>query len=358
LIPLRTDFRLNFLELSNVVAVKLTKDIQLVYAHQRPAETASKASIKSIDDTSSLQAPVFLLNPLFANTLVQKDNLNPLDLESVNSISPALSLGTDLPVITTRPTLPQGSTNLRGERGRSDFDVQHRLVFDYIYDVPSWSRARAPGRGWQLAGSTTLQAGQPYSVFMDFYGIPLRPDVVKPVKLDNHAPWAAVDSGNPMIVPTPCVQTPGGPACPPDDINMLGPLNPASAFRINFDPKTGFPLPGNLGRNTFTGPSLINWDFSILKNTYFGPGDSRAVQFRVEFFNLSNNVNFRQPFSLAGQVLSRNLGAAAAGNAETTWCRDYSPASGNLCFVPNTLFGQVLQARPARQIQFAVKFVF
>ena len=116
---------------------------------------------KSIDDTSSLQAPVFLLNPLFANTLVQKDNLNPLDLESVNSISPALSLGTDLPVITTRPTLPQGSTNLRGERGRSDFDVQHRLVFDYIYDVPSWSRARAPGRAGNWPESLLCRRGSP-----------------------------------------------------------------------------------------------------------------------------------------------------------------------------------------------------
>ena len=305
---------------------------------------------KSIDDASSLQAPIFLLNSLFANTLVQKDNLNPLDLESVNSISPALSLRTDLPVITTRPTLPQDSTNLRGERGRSDFDVQHRLVFDYIYAVPSWNRARALGRGWQLAGITTLQTGQPYSVFVDFYGTPLRPDVVKPVKIDNHAPWAAIDFANPLIVPTPCVPTPR--LCPPPDINMLGPLNPASAFRLNFDPKTDFPLPGNLGRNTFTGPSLINWDFSILKNTYFGPHDARTVQFRVEFFNLLNNVNFRQPFSLAGQVLTES------GSARTRWCEPYSPASGNLCFVPNTLFGQILQARPARQIQFALKFIF
>jgi hypothetical protein len=284
---------------------------------------------------------------------VKIDNLNPLDLEDVNSISPALSLGPDLPIITTRPTLPQDSTNLRGERGRSDFDVRHRLVFDYIYDVPSWNRARALGRGWQLAGITTMQGGQPYSVFLDFFGIPLRPNIIKPVKIDNHAPSAVIDSANPLIVPTPCSQLKSMSACSlfPSDINTLGPFNPASAFRVNFDPTTGFPLPGNLGRNTFTGPSFINWDFSILKNTNFGPHDTRTVQFRVEFFNLFNNVNFRQPFSLAGQVLQ----VQPKGN---TFCSPYSSASPNLCVVPNPLFGQILQAGPARQIQFAVNFIF
>ena len=306
---------------------------------------------KSIDDASSLQAPVFLLNPLFADNLVQKDNLNPLDLEDVNSVSPALSLGPDLPIITTRPTLPQDSTNLRGERGRSDFDVRQRLVFDYIYDVPSWNRARALGRGWQLAGITTMQAGQPYSVFLDFFGIPLRPNVVKPVKIGNHAPSAVIDSANPLIVPTPCSQLKGGRCVGfPSDINTLGPFNPASAFRVNFDPTTGFPLPGNLGRNTFTGPSFINWDFSVLKNTNFGPRDTRTVQFRVEFFNLFNNVNFRQPFSLAGQVVQTKR--------SNTFCSPYSSASPNLCVVSNPLFGQILQAGPARQIQFAVNFTF
>jgi hypothetical protein len=297
---------------------------------------------KSIDDASSLQAPVFLLNPLFANNLVYRSRLYALDVQAVNSLSPALSLQTYFPVVTTRPTLPQDSTNLRAERGLSDFDVRHRLVFDYIYDVPSWNYARALGRGWQLAGITTLETGQPYSVYFDFFGTPLRPNVVKPVNTNNHAPSAAIDSGNPLIFPV--LPTPW------DNLTLAGPLNPASAFRVNFDPKTGFPLPGNLGRNTFTGPSLINWDFSILKNTYLGKHEAKTLQFRVEFFNLFNNVNFLQPYSLAGEI--------RYSPTKSPYCTSYSGTHSAPCLVANPFFGKILQARPARQIQFAVNFTF
>jgi len=41
-----------------------------------------------------------------------------------------------------------------------------------------------------------------------------------------------------------------------------------------------------------------------------------------------------------------------------TFCSPYSSASPNLCVVSNPLFGQILQAGPARQIQFAVNFTF
>ena len=60
----------------------------------------------------------------------------------------------------------------------------------------------------------------------------------------------------------------------------------------------------------------------------------------MEFFNLFNNVNFRQPFSQTGQ---------------------YSGACffpGCVPIIPNPFFGQILQVRPGRQIQWGLKIIF
>ena len=55
---------------------------------------------------------------------------------------------------------------------------------------------------------------------------------------------------------------------------------------------------GTLGRNTFRGPGLRNADVALIKDTPIGkPGaaESGTLQFRAEFFNLFNIVNFGLP---------------------------------------------------------------
>jgi hypothetical protein len=47
---------------------------------------------------------------------------------------------------------------------------------------------------------------------------------------------------------------------------------------------------GALGRNTLGGPKSITWDFALLK--YFRLTEALQFQFRSEFFNIFNNVNF------------------------------------------------------------------
>jgi hypothetical protein len=87
------------------------------------------------------------------------------------------------------------------------------------------------------------------------------------------------------------------------------------------DPSTGF-LVGNLGRNTFTGASLINFDFSITKNTRIT--ERLSHQFRVEAFNIFNNTNFNAPSASLND--------------------------------PN--FGKILGAAPGREMQFAMKLIW
>jgi hypothetical protein len=50
---------------------------------------------------------------------------------------------------------------------------------------------------------------------------------------------------------------------------------------------------GNLGRNTFRGPSIFNTDFSLFKNTRVT--EKTKIQLGFEFFNLFNHPNFTVP---------------------------------------------------------------
>ena len=274
---------------------------------------------KSIDDASSQQPQVFLVPPLVSSAIVSSTADNPGSFASANNISPTLALQGNLPLITTRPDLPQDGNNLAGERGRSDFDVRHRFVFDYIYSVPRF--APKIGTGWQLAGITTIQSGQPFTVYIDSFGTPLRPNVTGPVPINNNNPNGAIDNGIAL-----------------NTVNSVFDLTPTATLE-----------PGTLGRNAFGGPKLINFDFAVLKDTHFGKSERANLQFKAEFFNLFNNVNFRQPYSRGGLAFFDFNGNFPCG---------IPTGQSGVCFFPDPLFGQILQAFPARQVQFALKFLF
>ena len=50
---------------------------------------------------------------------------------------------------------------------------------------------------------------------------------------------------------------------------------------------------GNSGKNILRGPRFFKTDFGVLKD--FKPTERTSLQFRAEFFNLFNNVNFAAP---------------------------------------------------------------
>ncbi len=60
-------------------------------------------------------------------------------------------------------TLPQNSFDRRAERGDANFDVRHRFVYSFIWDLPIFRQNKMLG-GWQLASIGTFQTGQPYTV--------------------------------------------------------------------------------------------------------------------------------------------------------------------------------------------------
>ena len=58
---------------------------------------------------------------------------------------------------------------------------------------------------------------------------------------------------------------------------------------------------GTLGRDTFRGPAFKDFDVALIKDTPFGRrgnGELGTVEFRAEFFNIFNVVNFGLPSNI------------------------------------------------------------
>ncbi len=194
------------------------------------------------------------------------------------------------------PNFPQDSYNLRAERGLSNFDVRHRFVASYCYDLPFRSSSRWL-KGWQTYGILQFQTGQPFTVAL----LP-----------GNDNSNTGIDSlgfganDRPNVVGNPHLSNPSATAW----------FNTA-AFAI--PPYGSF---GNSGRNTLEGPGTQTVDLSLVKNTVLR--ESANLQFRVEAFNILNHTNFGLPDN----------------------------------FIGSPTFGQILSAGSPRRLQLGLKLLF
>jgi outer membrane receptor for ferrienterochelin and colicin len=202
------------------------------------------------------------------------------------------------------------------DRGNSIFDVRHRLVFNYVWDLPTLNSANAFVRyvfgNWSYNGIVSYQSGAHWS---PFNSLGLRPGR-DPVTICTQAD---VDGGT-------CANQRG-------DYNLDGVNNDRPNSTVtNFDPNTAqqadgwfnagapnlFSAPcvgcvGTLGRNTFVGPSFINADMSLFKNVPIT--EQVRLQFRWEVFNVFNKTNFQLPGANAAghnRINDPNFGQAGA----------------------------------------------
>jgi hypothetical protein len=204
---------------------------------------------------------------------------------------------------------PQNSFDIRASYGPSDLHNTHIFTLGYITNLP-FGRGQRFGAnmsgvanaiigGWQLNGVTTMRSGRPFTVTLNF---------------DNQNDGQRSQHQRPNVITDP--QPSGFEGTPTRWFDT-------AAFQV--------PAPytyGNLGRNTLYGPGFQTWDFGLFKNIRISEGS--RLQFRTEFFNAFNNVNFAIPSASLGQQ-----GAATPG------------------------FGQISStASNQRQIQFGLKYIF
>ena len=141
---------------------------------------------------------------------------------------------------------------------------------------------------WQLAGVTTVMSGLPIDVVDSlagsFYGLN-----VGTLARPSWAPGATRKTATTNI-PAGYFFNPSAFVRPIVGVNQAIPSSNGGAIAN----AAGTDI-GNVGRNVLRGPVQHSFDVAITRR--FPLKDSRAVEFRAEFFNLLNNVNFANPVS-------------------------------------------------------------
>jgi hypothetical protein len=162
--------------------------------------------------------------------------------------------------------------NFSQDYGQSDFDVKHRAVFSFVYQLPFGRGQQFLQHvnrsvdillgGWQANGVVTLQGGFPFSInAADTGGL-----------IDG--PFLRADQiGNPY--PAGFQKTPQ---------HWFSP----AAFA---QPAPG--IPGNSGRNIIRGPGSEILNLSVIKNVQMI--DRVRLQMRLEAFNALNHANYGVP---------------------------------------------------------------
>jgi len=202
--------------------------------------------------------------------------------------------------------------NYKASRALSLFNSAQRFVINYVWDLPVRKYSGFAGKvldDWQVSGIIQFQSGFPIR-------IQTQDDDELISSLFFLGAGAPQLNGPVPIVDPKVVQT--------FNTYNYGPTS--GHYYLNAD-QTKFTDP-TLGqfattpRSICCGPGENQWDITFSKK--IAVSEAKYFQFRADIFNLFNKTQFVNP-------------------------------DGNFS---NTTFGQVLQAREARDIQFALKFYF
>lgn len=213
---------------------------------------------------------------------------------------------------------------IQGDYGLCDFDITKVFHFSGAYELPigKGKRFLANGRavvdgmlgGWKTNWILTLQDGQPLTV----------PCI------------SSTTSGfgcNALLVPG--QNKYAGPHNVDQWLNPAAFASPPVATTIGQSDRS--PLGG--APTQFYGPGFHRLDFSLFKD--FRTSEGTHLEFRSEFFNLTNHPNFSPPGFSGNGVLA---------------------APGSLDYTSPTTFGKIASTRDGqndqREIQFALKFYF
>jgi hypothetical protein len=239
-------------------------------------------------------------------------------------------------------------TNPRRNYGLTSIDRRHTLVANIVYDLPDFQGHGALLRhavgGWELATILDYANGTPITVFAN------SPDITgAPGGLTGTAVGQGETRPN---------RVPGQPCRAPAGSPKFQWLNQAAWTLDNFQLGTF----GTAGVGECTGPGIANTDFSLYKN--FKVSERVTLQFRMEFYNLFNTVQFRGNSADITSIVSNMADGGVACDAS-----NINVAGPCLGHAINTVgwnfdtyghqqFGQATADKGPREIQYALKITF
>ena len=235
-----------------------------------------------------------------------------LQFRGVYTYSKALDDGDSMntSVATNSPAFASNPRDLRSDYGRASFDIRNFASINATYDLP-FVRGTAAGAkswdekvlgNWQISAIETLQSGLPFTPQL------------------SYNPSNDGDTRNPVR--------------PSYNPSFSGPIIEGGPGRY-FNPEA-FIQPaagtyGNVGRDVLQGPGIATTDISLSKRIALT--ERFNLQFRSEFFNIFNRVNFNTPNPVVYTAAAPALPSPTAGVITST-------------------------STSSRQIQFGLKLLF
>jgi hypothetical protein len=174
--------------------------------------------------------------------------------------------------------------NRRFDYGLSNDDVPNVFNFSGVWQIPNAPLHGLAGKllnGWELTALTNWRSGFPFTVFS------AQDNSLSGVgsdRADYIGGKATLDSG----------RSHGA---------LIQEFYNLSAFAPN-----AIGTFGSSGKNILRGPQFFDTDLGLLKN--FAVVERVRVQFRAEFFNAFNNVNFGQPQNYLGSPATGQITGA------------------------------------------------
>ncbi len=192
---------------------------------------------------------------------------------------------------------PSDSMNPHFDYGPADFDVRHRFVASFIYELPFASRNRWLG-GWSVSGIVSVQTGTPFSIFNSTVdsnadgqyndrAVYIGPGALTSDIHHNVSPAAGYLTGDVQSGPTAGSNPAWG------MLNGYNSTDPACPPTVNMGLWCQGPALGQMERNTLVGPGYFNTDFGFGKS--FRITETSKLTLQGNFFNIFNHPNFLIP---------------------------------------------------------------
>jgi hypothetical protein len=193
---------------------------------------------------------------------------------------------------------PENNLDIRSQRAASDFNVPHRIVAAYYYNMPWFAHGnlRYALGGWTIGGLTTFQSGLPTNILCgicnaNLFGVSPTstfPNLVGSMnnlvlsgRPENFTGATGIFNSSVLAAPG---QLAGGTV-----VSGLNPDGGPGNQSYTIGPSGGA-LFGDLGRNIVRSPFEQNWDLYMDKK--FALTERYSLTLRAEAFNVFNHPNF------------------------------------------------------------------